>query len=56
MMPTNWFDIGSNLCESFQIGRPDNDGAFLAGAYLNGEPMISGRIYGPDGDVKRGRS
>ena len=46
------FEIGTNYCEYFVVGQVDQtDSFYLRGHFENGAPVLSGRIFGPDGSL-----
>ena len=60
VMRNNWinvrpgqraFNVLTNMCDYFQIGRPDDDDVWLEGQIVEGEFLFNGRLYLHNGQV-----
>lgn len=47
-----FFEIGTNYCEKVTLGWPEQpDNFFLSCFHVRDNPMVSARIFGPDGTL-----
>ena len=47
-----FFNVGSNLCQRFVAGWPDDPGRFfLCGEHIDGKPVISARVFSHEGEM-----